>query len=247
MNMIERAESEYARGRLRKALLYFLAAIEENPEDASAHLGAGRCLYHLGRIDEAETRIDNALRLNEQLAPAHVILSQIHAKQGDLLRSEDDARRAVELAPSLSGGHAQLGALLYIRKMQAESLWHLEQAVNLDSHNWYARYWLARHASSFGDHKRGLMESWAALRIMPTIRTFASFIGEFLIVNRIWASLGAFIFLMLAIIYRSPWLLALGLFWPGAIGILALATRRWFLGIALLLAVTGIVAIYVLP
>jgi tetratricopeptide (TPR) repeat protein len=70
MNMIERAESEYARGRLRKALLYFLAAIEENPEDASAHLGAGRCLYHLGRIDEAETRIDNALRLNEQLAPA---------------------------------------------------------------------------------------------------------------------------------------------------------------------------------
>jgi TolB-like protein len=84
-------------------------ALTIDPQLASGHYQFGMAILHLGRIDEARRSIQHAIELDTNYYIAMQDLAIIEANSGRLDQAISWARRALPLAPNVSGSYYTLG------------------------------------------------------------------------------------------------------------------------------------------
>jgi tetratricopeptide (TPR) repeat protein len=91
--------------RLNDALQYAQQATEIRPDSADANYLAGKALFKLGRLREAEPELVKAAKLNHDDGKAHFLLAQIFDRMG----RPDQARKERETVARLQGRTAESG------------------------------------------------------------------------------------------------------------------------------------------
>jgi len=137
----------YAHRRTREDLLmavsYYEKAIEEDRNYALAHTGLADAYGSLGTRGyiapiEARRKTEEAARkalaLDENLAEAHVALSQIYVQftPSNFSLGDQELRRAIELSPTLAMAHLHFGISLVRQGRFDEGLAELLKARELD-------------------------------------------------------------------------------------------------------------------
>jgi tetratricopeptide (TPR) repeat protein len=107
----------------RGALGYFQQAVDTFPDNATAHYGAGLSLRELEQEDRAHRHLQEAVRLDPELAEAHYQLAELAVRrsitaegEGDrdlaqesIQDAEQSLRRVLELDGSHSASYAHMG------------------------------------------------------------------------------------------------------------------------------------------
>ncbi len=130
-----------------QSLPHFRRACELTPQDPRGHFNLGTTLLALARA-ECQVEFERAIELNPGYADAHVNLSLVYNRLGQLARSAAGVRRALEIAPDHVQAHAALAAVLREQGEREESLEHYRRALECrpDSPSIYSGYLLARQA-----------------------------------------------------------------------------------------------------
>lgn len=111
------------------ALAAAQAACQAAPGDPDALTLRGIALRERGLLDEAQTDLDEALRLRPDSARAHSALAVVHERQRRWADAERHHRRALELEPHSGRYLNNLGYHLLARGDAREALPFLTQAV----------------------------------------------------------------------------------------------------------------------
>ncbi|MGB6941398.1 MAG: tetratricopeptide repeat protein [Bryobacteraceae bacterium] len=108
-----------------------------NPEDALAHVNLGNALLDIpGRVPDAASEYQKALRIYPNYADAHNNLGAILLHSGRTTEAVAEYRAAVRLDPDYPDAHSNLGsALSQIPGRLPEAAAELETAVRLDPEN----------------------------------------------------------------------------------------------------------------
>jgi tetratricopeptide (TPR) repeat protein len=108
-----------------------------NPDDALAHVNLGNALLEIpGRMPEALSEYQRALRIHPDYADAHNNLGAILLESGRTTEAVAEYQAAVRLDPDYPDAHSNLGsALSQIPGRLPEATAELETAVRLDPEN----------------------------------------------------------------------------------------------------------------
>ena len=149
------AYQDYLRGRyffnrrtetaIRQALGYFQKAIAADAGYAPAYSGLADCYSSLGAasvvgglppreaMPEAKAAAVKALQIDDTLAEAHASLAQVHLLYDwDLVASEKEFRRAIELDPNYTAAHHWYSHCLLPLGRTADSLAESKRALELE-------------------------------------------------------------------------------------------------------------------
>ncbi len=113
-------------------LAYARAMIERDPKDASSRTTLGTALTVMGRLDEAEKELLQAVRDNPALASAHYVLSSIYTTRNDVPRAKAALLRTVELEPKNSAARNDLGNVLLYEGDIPAAITQLEESLRLN-------------------------------------------------------------------------------------------------------------------
>lgn len=130
----------------RRSVSYFDQAIEKQPDYALAYAGLGDAYVMLGNqeallgaespnenIPKAKAALKKALSLDSSLAEAHASYAWVSIwETGDIVVSQEDLRRALELKPDLANAHNYNALLLMIRGRFDEALAEVKKAQEID-------------------------------------------------------------------------------------------------------------------
>jgi protein O-mannosyl-transferase len=105
------------------------ATLSVNPDSPLAHNNLGNALLLDGRVDEAITHFQIALKNRADLAETHNNLGNALLRQGQINVAMAHFQRALELDPGLAEAHNNLGALFLQKGMEDEALAHFEKAL----------------------------------------------------------------------------------------------------------------------
>lgn len=121
------------------ALAAAQAACQAAPGDPDALTLRGIALRERGLLDEAQTDLDEALRLRPDSARAHSALAVVHERQHRLADAEKHHRRALELDPHNARYLNNLGFHMLARGDARAAIAPLTEAVREDPTNARAR------------------------------------------------------------------------------------------------------------
>ena len=127
-----------------------------------------------------------AIELDENYAAAHAWLARSYLYEW-IMRLRDDtevvfvkalthAKRAIEIDPLLSHGHAALGWVYFWRKELTPALASIKKAVAIDPNNAETYLFLAQTLASSGEGKQGLFYAETALRLNPRSSPWAHWV-----------------------------------------------------------------------
>ncbi len=120
---LRRQNWAFAAGQLQRCL-------ELNPNFDNAMTGLASALAKLGRVDEAKSWLQKALRSNPQNYRAWYQTGLL-AAGGDPSAAQSAYEKAIAIQPNFSSGQRELGMLLFQQKNYALAAPHLEKAVGL--------------------------------------------------------------------------------------------------------------------
>ena len=126
---IARAAEMEQRGDLQGALREHLAALEEQPEMAQAHINLISLYGRLGEMQKAREHANTALELDPERAELHYNLGVLEASGNRLREAEAAFRKAVELNPNYAAALTNLGQMLETRQRYSEAMALYERAV----------------------------------------------------------------------------------------------------------------------
>ena len=86
-------------GDFEKALEEFNAVLVDQPDDIPALLNKGLTLTYLGKLDEAQTVLENALNLQPRNALLHRYLADVYEKKGMLTEAMHEYEQVIGLVP----------------------------------------------------------------------------------------------------------------------------------------------------
>jgi len=173
---------------LEQALGLFEKAIQLDPEFARAYVGAAECHQWLSNIGKersdpshssAKQLLERALNLYPNLAEAHSVLSGLLYDEDDVLGSEAEARRALELNPSLSDPHVMLCELAGLKGDQEEMVRRMETAYRLDPIS--PRFiWLMGLLYLYTGREQEALEHWKKNEQLSPLSTYRGMTEYFL-------------------------------------------------------------------
>ena len=124
-------------------------------------------LYDSGKVDEAESRCREALRLEPDQLEAIYLLGRIHLDRADSAQAIALLRRAAQLAPDWPEAHAGLGAALLHGSRLEEATYHLRRAADLERNDPEAQNNLGVALQTGGRAKEAEAAFLEALRLRP--------------------------------------------------------------------------------
>ncbi|MDE2097121.1 MAG: hypothetical protein KGL39_07735 [Patescibacteria group bacterium] len=107
------------------AVGYYRRYLELRPQDGRAWVSLGHCLYHRGKIDEADAATRYALALDDSLANGWTNLSLIDSIKGKIKESLAHAKEGFRLDPNPTTELALGFALMHARRLDV-GLRHFE-------------------------------------------------------------------------------------------------------------------------
>ena len=130
-------------GKLKKAELLYLKAIELNPNYARAYSNLGIILRDLGQLHDAELSTRKAIELNPNYAKAYSNLGIISRDLGQLHDAELSTRKAIELNPNYADAYYNLGGILIELGQLKEAELSTQKAIELNPNYAKAYYSLS--------------------------------------------------------------------------------------------------------
>jgi len=166
---------------IRRALAFFEAAVERDPGFARARVGIADCvswlagegaLPYLDSVRRSREELATALRQNDGLAEAHSVLAGILLGNDEMVRAEKEARRAIELNPSLADPWRWLAQLAAGEGQIDECVRLLETAQRLDPVDVNIIAFLGR-AYAYAGRTADALAHWDRTKPLITFRTNA--------------------------------------------------------------------------
>ena len=127
----------------------------------------GNLLSQQGKLDEAQTCYEAALRRKPEFVEAYYNLGLLQAKRGRTTEAERNYRTALRLKPNHAESHLSLGTLLAGEKKPDEALAHFQAAVQAAPTNVDARFNLALALNGRGDYAGAAAQFAEACRLQP--------------------------------------------------------------------------------
>lgn len=148
-------------------------------DDLSIRLGLATSYARLKRTAEARRWIEEALR-DQNSAEVHLAVGQAYLAANDFQQAEDAFRRALELKPSLPGGHFSLGAARWKQQDEegATAEWRAE--LKLGERSFEALFALGAILAEKGRHEEAETLLTHARRMRPTHAATLFYLGKLL-------------------------------------------------------------------
>ena len=107
-------------------------AVQKSPANPRAHDNLGIALTRQGRLPEAISHLEQALRINPDDAEAHTNLGVALVRQNKLTEAIGHYERALQINPDLTEAHYNLGLALMKQGRVTEAINHYEQALRIN-------------------------------------------------------------------------------------------------------------------
>ncbi len=141
---LARASEMERRGNLEGALREHLAAIEDAPEMAQAHINLISLYGRMDRMDKAREHAERALEIDPSRAELHYNLGVLEISEKRLREAEAAFRKAVELNPGYAAALTNLGQVLEARRRYDEASELYRRAVESRPDYALARFHMGR-------------------------------------------------------------------------------------------------------
>jgi protein O-mannosyl-transferase len=145
----------------------WLDTLSKNPAGWMAHNNLGTVLESEGRIDEALSRYEEAVRLKPDHAEAHNNLGNTFYKKGRTDAAIHEYREAIRLKPDYAIAYSNLGTALGANGSTDEATKQFQESIRLDPLDGRAHYnfGIALFKSNRGDD--AIKEFQEAVRLLP--------------------------------------------------------------------------------
>lgn len=146
----------------------------------------GYALKAAGRLDEAISAYEQAIRLDPKYALAHMNLGVAFKAKGQMDQAIDCYRRALEANPSFAQAHNNLANALNARGDSAGAVEHYEQAARLDPTLAEPHYNLGLLYAVQGRVDDAIAQYEEALRLLPDLYQAHNNLGNLLASRKQW-------------------------------------------------------------
>jgi Flp pilus assembly protein TadD len=145
----------------------YLKILDVNSRDPRAHQDLASCYLELGRVEDARTHLEEAVRLEPDSAWAHYDLGIVLLKQRAFAAAEAEFRKATDIKPTFAEAHNNLGTSYHAQGNVARAADAYRQALRLMADNEEAHYNLARALAAQGRNDEAIAEFQLVLRMRP--------------------------------------------------------------------------------
>ncbi len=151
-------------------------AVRQDPQNADFRVAVAQRYLDEGYLDQALKQAQQALKIDDQLESAYVILGQIYVKKGNLQDAESNFRKVVELNQGnqfaylnrqLQFAHYQLGQIAMERNDYATAVDEYRASLQIRGSDADARLALALVLQKQGQHDEAIKELNEATRFVP--------------------------------------------------------------------------------
>ena len=174
--MMRQSIESYMRGDLQGAF-NSIANVPENIRDPRFFAYRASLLLAVGRADEADADIQQALSLDPNDSNAYALQTIIAVVQNDKDKALQVAQQAVERAPDSATAQIALSYAQQARFDLEGARASLEKAVKLEPQNALAWARLAELQSSFGELKKALKAAQNAVGLEPDLARTQTVLG----------------------------------------------------------------------
>lgn len=157
-----------SRDHIDTALGYFEQALQKDPNYARAYVGIGNVwmmradtgiLLPTEGFPKAKDAVGKALRLDDKLAEAHMLLGNIAGPYDhDWAQEELEFRRAIELNPNSADGHFYYADFLISTKREAEWKREVQRTMELDPLNPFFQCFYGWHLVYLGRYDEAIAQ-----------------------------------------------------------------------------------------
>lgn len=125
------AREHLDRGKLDEAYAEAQAAVQQGPDDASAHRVLGEVLLERRDLERARKALERARELDGELPDIHYLLGLVYTQRKELETAVRHYRSELSRNPQHGRVHANLAVALYSLKQPREALQHADRAKAL--------------------------------------------------------------------------------------------------------------------
>jgi len=154
-------------GDYRTELALYRDTVQKLPGNAFAQCNLGTALFSLGRVTEAVTCYEQALRLRPDYADAEDNLGNALLRLGRVHEAVDHFERALALRPDDAAAHNNFGSALFLLGRTAAAIGEFEQVLRLTPADAEAHNNLANALAQDGRLGEAMAHYEAALQIDP--------------------------------------------------------------------------------
>jgi len=87
--------------RFEPAVPYLQTALTTDPHEVRAHRALGKAYLHLGRLTEAQTELEESVRMQPDHAATHFVLAQVYRRRGLADKAKEETALYTKLSASL--------------------------------------------------------------------------------------------------------------------------------------------------
>jgi tetratricopeptide (TPR) repeat protein len=138
----------------------------------------GAAAMHEGRTTDAETAFREAVRLEPNLAMAHLDLGLVLGREGKLDEAISSLGEALRLDPAIEGGHLFRGIFLHQSNRQDEARVELQQEIQAHPKNAEALTWLGMVELAAGHPEKAVGPFDRAAELQPDDLNLLEFRGR---------------------------------------------------------------------
>lgn len=165
---MRRGMGEMAQARYREASNSFAKAVVKNAKDPMAHLLFGASLYWEGKVDEAITEYNEALRLSPDTAMAYQLLGIASGWKGDVSQAQEYFLTANKLDPNKADTNMNLGSTYAVQNNLDKALEHFRRAAELAPREPLYHYQLGTLYEALGRDGQAEASFKKALKLFPS-------------------------------------------------------------------------------
>ena len=156
------------------AIKLFRQAIHISPQDALAHSGLCEAYWRKFRYEKdhvwvqlAAKSCEDALKLNDNLAPVHATQGLVHAGTGEHEKAVEDYRRALELDPRDARAYHGLGLAYQSLGLFGEAEATLRKAIEVRPESWLGYNHLGLFYYYRGRYRESIEQLRHVVRLTP--------------------------------------------------------------------------------
>ncbi len=165
---MRRGMGEMAQARYREATNSFAKAVIKNAKDPMAHLLFGASLYWEGKVDDAVSEYNEALRLSPGNAMAYQLLGIAAGWKGDVAQAQEYFLTANRLDPNKADTNMNLGSTYAVERNLDKALEHFRRAAELAPREPLYHYQLGTLYEALGRDEHAETSFKKALRLFPS-------------------------------------------------------------------------------
>lgn len=165
---MRRGVDEMAQARYREASNSFAKAVIKNAKDPMAHLLFGASLYWEGKVDDAVSEYNEALRLAPDSAMAYQLLGIAFGWKGNVAQAQEYFLTANKLDPNKADTNMNLGSTYAVQNNLEKALEHFRRAAELAPREPLYHYQLATLYEALGRDEQAETSFKKALKLFPS-------------------------------------------------------------------------------